>query len=654
MPPVLKIGLLVLSLTVIAGPATAGLASQTASDATVDSERAHDLASGYRQVDCFNSSSPPTHPNATELPSWTHSLNETQFRMYWSGDMDYTNPNINRSQVRGPTGFRGAAACQNDIWFPYPPDMSDWNNGELGRYNDLGKQTSVYPDRVAPTSNGPIKDAYIEVFRVTPSTVVHHHNGTTQYVRPNGSVKAIANYRVETPNSTIKPTRTVTWSVVDTEIEDLELWVNGSIEDFVSSTTKPTFQFTNTRGNSTLRVNGTVNVTFQKTTTFSVNGTIRTSKHVVTEDISDTRRVRTQKLNGAVYGETADHRNSSGAVVNVPMMWRNIQFTNAGESVHSRWFFYTRSPSGWEHWSKSTSPRTTSSGPFNKIRPLQVHAVPLKGDPASGIGEKRGAATKFTGSNGDYTRNNEDFRVASAAGPTAHGDVNTSVSVNLNITEGYTKTQRVEVREAGSNNPYKYQDVVVTGIVRGSKESGWLNKPTIVHPTNLTAEVTNRSKKGTEIEISILSPTDQPVKQGTLILDPGHPGARTGLNITHTYTTGGAPSSPATVINTYASGTIVVRIPQTNIRELKMRYIPPEAWWDQIIRLGPVTAAMGTTETTQRVGGGFPAVKHLVELVVLTLLSFGPMLAMLYLADVLTNGRLIGLYSNDSQHEFAD
>ncbi|MFC7078078.1 hypothetical protein [Haloarcula halophila] len=533
--------------------------------------------------------------------------------------------------------------------------MSSWNDGELGRYNDLGKRVSVHPARAAPTSNGPIKDAYIEIFRVTPSTIVHHHNGTTQYVRPNGSVKAITNYRVETPKSTVTPTRTVTWAVVDTEIEDLELWTNGSIEDSVSSGTKPTFQFTNTTGNSTLKVNGTVTVTLQKTTTFSANGTIKTSKKVVSQEVSDARRVRTQKLDGAVYGETADHRNSSGAVVNVPRMWRNIQFPNAGESVHSRWFFYTRSPSGWEHWSKSTSPRSTSSGPpFNKIRPLRVHAAPLKSAPVSGIGKKRGAATKYTGTNGDYTRNNEDFRVARASGPTAHGPVNTSVSVNLNITEGYTKTQRVEVREAGSNNPYKYQDVVVTGIVRGSKESGWLNKPTVVHPTNLTAEVTNRSKNGTEIEISILSPTDQPVKQGTLILDPGQLGARTGLNITRAYTTGGAPRSPATVINTSASGTIVVRIPQTNVRELEIRYIPPEPWWDQFIRLGPVVAAMGQTETTQRVGGGFPAFKHLIELAVLTLLSFGPMLAMLYLADVLTNGRLIGMYSNDTTHDFRD
>ncbi|WP_276224489.1 hypothetical protein [Haloarcula halophila] len=649
---------MVLSLAAIVGPAAAGSASQTASDAAVNSEISHDLGSEYRQVDCFNGSSSPTkHPNATKLPSRVHSLNETQFRMYWSGDMDYTNPNISRSQIRGPASFRGATACQDDIWFPSPPDMSGWNNQELKRYNSLGKRISVYPDRAKLKSNGSIRDAYIEIVRVTPSTVVHHSNNTTQYVRSNGSVKAIANYRVETPPPVIKPTRTVIWTVLDAEIEDPELWINGSIEDSVSSTTKPTFQFTNTTGNSTLKVNGTVDVALQKTTTFSANGTVKTSKQVVTQDISDTRRVRTQRLNGTtVYGETAVHRNSTGAVVNVPRMWQNIKFTTIDRTVHSRWFFYTRSPPGWEHWSKSTSPRSKPGGPpFNEIRPLQVHAVPIKSAPTSGLREeKRGADRTFLDGSRGYTRSNREFRVAKATGPNTSGPVNTSQTVNIDVSEEYRRTKRVEVRDAGSNNPYKYQDIMVKGIVRGSQQSARLRNPTVVHPANLTAKVTNRSKKGTEFEISILSPTDQPVKKGTLILDPGQPGARTGINITHAYTTGGAPRSPATVINTYASGTIVVRIPQTNIREFEMLYIPPEPWWDQYIRLGPVVAAMGKTRTTLRVGTGLPPFKRLIELAVVTLLWFGPLLGMLYLADVLTNGRLIGLYSNDSQHEFAD
>ncbi|MFC6977019.1 hypothetical protein ACFQL1_23610 [Halomicroarcula sp. GCM10025709] len=526
-----------------------------------------------------------------------------------------------------------------DIRFPYPPDISQWNNIEMGLYNGMGRNVSVYPNRANTKSNGSIRDAYIEIFRVTPSTVVHHENGTTQYVRPNGSVEAVLNYRVERPAKVVRPKFVTTWRVTDSEVENLDLWVNNSTEDsLAASTHKPTFEFKKINGTSKLTVNGTVNVTLQRKTVFHTNGTVRQRKSTVSQSISDSRVVKTQLLGpSTVYGKVGDHRDSAGASVAVPRMWRSIEFSSTGQRVHSRWFFYTRSPTGWKYWTKSKNPATSigPSGPtFHKIRPLQVHAIPAEdGAITSVYRDNQGADSSFTGSQGNYTRLTDDFRVSKNTGPDASG-ATVSSSVNLAGVSEYTRSKRVAIREAGTRLATDYQDIRVTGIVRGSKQTATLSASSVVqvYPVNLTAELANRNKTHTSLKITAISVSGIPQKRGTLVVNSRR--AKSRVNLTRAHNIGRA-----------SNGRVIVHLAQPHVREVKMRYIPRETWWEQNRHYGSGETAMSETKTIQRIGGGFPAFKHAIELAVAVILMFGPMIAMLYFVDVLTNGRLIGVYS---------
>jgi hypothetical protein len=177
--------------------------------------------------------------------------------------------------------------------------------------------------------------------------------------------------------------------------------------------------------------------------------------------------------------------------------------------------------------------------------------------------------------------------------------------------------------------------VQISGIVRGSSKSAQLTaSKTSVYPVNLTAEVTSQTKNQTTFEITVVSVSGIPQKQGALKVESQKSGAKKGINLTKAHNNGRANN-----------GRVSVTLPEGYIQKINIRYRPTELWWEQNLRYGSGMTAMARTTTTQWVGGGFPAFKHLIELVVVTLLFLGPMLGMLYFVDVLTNGRLIGVYS---------
>ncbi|MDQ2075044.1 hypothetical protein RBH20_21225, partial [Haloarcula sp. H-GB4] len=179
------------------GPAT----NQTAVNRSVEVGARQNLSA---RVSCYeNASNPPANAsvgdNATAgvlPPNRSYNHNHTFFRALWSGDPDH--PDLTRAdRAEAENGTLAVLpSCTGDMLSREPSNTTLWNRPEHDSFR-TGIENSSRPVNVTDTRSGLwIRDAYVTFFSVEPSTVAHRESGTERLVRPNGTVRAIHDYRV--------------------------------------------------------------------------------------------------------------------------------------------------------------------------------------------------------------------------------------------------------------------------------------------------------------------------------------------------------------------------------------------------------------------------------------------------------------------------
>ena len=160
---------------------------------------------------------PPTEPR--------NGLNESAFHALWSLEPNGELPTANTTprQRRNNT----------DATFVTPPQTPErWNQNEIGRFKSFsGTGASVAPPDATFTQGQWIKDAYVSVFTVQPSTILHRTgNQTTRYVGQSGKMYATADYRIVLPDDTASLERRVSWSIDSHRVSDARLMIGGNID----------------------------------------------------------------------------------------------------------------------------------------------------------------------------------------------------------------------------------------------------------------------------------------------------------------------------------------------------------------------------------------------------------------------------------------
>ncbi|QIO24999.1 hypothetical protein [Haloarcula sp. JP-L23] len=588
-----------------------------------------DMAAGRASVDkplaqqghqCFADDSPRPEQPGTNPPAYTHTFDAAFFRAYWSGDPDYRQT-TNASEPADSLSQIGRIPCASDITFMQPPNVEAWNDRELERYRRNSR--SAYPTRAAPTS-GVVDDTYIEIFAVNPLTVVHQPEGTTQYASPNGTVRTIGAYSGSAPRCPDENDIEISCHVQSTTVDHVALYVDGERQDTASSPTAE-LQYHNLSGQSTLTVQMQVTVTVEKRWDDPDENDTDVAHPTFTTTVSDSRQVTAYKLNASeITVSLADHRNSTGVSMTVPDLWRSASF-ETGDTIHSRWRFYTRSPEGWAAWNSTSGGEAPVS---QTVRPLQVHAIPAKQGPLANSDQHSLAAQgQFYELGDDYDRIQRDFVVTHRPGPEARTPL-LGPEILLNQSATTTRTDRVTVRANNSHSFRAYSLPNVTGIVRGSYTEGRLSasKTVSAYPANMTASVVNRTRNATTLSVTVESTRGYPVDFGTVTV--------TARNHTRSHT-----------LQPTERGTFTITLPARGIDRVLLTYRPKSHWWEQSNPVFGDIVATERTTTVESVASTYPLFETIVSLIVATALWFLPLGLLLYGIDIWTNGRLLGLYS---------
>ncbi|WP_256393035.1 hypothetical protein [Natronoarchaeum rubrum] len=329
------------------------------------------------------SAHPPVDPG--------HGINETTFPLLWSGDVD----NATGTPTSGGTSTSayGELATYTDIPFADPPEAIDrWNRGEHAAFPETSRETSIHPEHANLENGVFVKDAYVEVFAVSPSTRARlSPDEMPLYVAPEGQVLGTTDYRVETPATRLDNETRTTWSVSDHAIDETRLYVDGTLEATQSGTHTPSLSYdglSELPGQThTLTVETDISVTLRRaieTCTDGDNANVCELERTAVTFPTDRRTVSTDfevaVHEPTVAGTRTRYPNGDlGVAVFTSDPWRG--FDVGATTVTGVWQFYSARDPSWDTLVHSTDGDDERS--HSSIHPLQVSAFPSATGPSA-------------------------------------------------------------------------------------------------------------------------------------------------------------------------------------------------------------------------------------------------------------------------------
>lgn len=518
-----------------------------------------------------------------------------------------------------------------DYTFTKPPAAAaQWTAGEHGEFPTTGPETAVVPPAATPTETAWLRDAHLTVFAVQPSTVAHRSaSDTRRYVRPAGTVRGVADYRVVTPaDHTVHhrsrlpdPGETVLvqtahrWSLTNHSLGEIELRADGTRIATTTGSHHPRLAYTNLPAETaTLSLRTTVSVTMTHTINRQYRRATRVCESEGANDTSrDCRIEYSTYWTSTTRTPTRETTLTDSVAVTVSELTPTVtrmQFTNGEMAltirradgspwawttapgigvVHSPWHFYSAARPGWSklvvHSAEGTTHRRSDA------IPLQIHAFPSTG----------GAYLNGTRSLRSSTRVHGPTRPAPRLPP--------SVTVPVATDPYHAAAVTVRTDEALPAPT----DVRIHGLVRGGA-----TRPAAVETRRqrqadltLTVIAVNRSAETVRVRVSLQTGSGKPID----LRD--RPGAVTVRNATLT------PGADGTAEATVPLGTTV----------LTARY-EPGAWTVTEPAYAPTTATASVPAT-------WPDPIAVLDAAVRVIGVLAPLLLGIYLLDrLLGRGRL--------------
>ena len=550
---------------------------------------------------------PPDSGDAVPDDGPAYGVNNSTFQRLWSEDVDNGNLSADDFEdvnVSSRAEFAHRLARSTDVPFARPPQATeDWNSGDFGDYNPGGRHSSIHPSGASLEDGVYIKDAYVSIFAVQPSTILHQTNGTTQYVAPDGQVRALSDYRVAVPEGDQNGSHRERWSIDRTSIESVELSADDRTIDSGSGH-QATLQYTGLSGSPQLTVEANITVRLRHVTldcpdwntsisscdgdwnrdveTPEASKTVSTSQPVVVNRPSDIAGNRVQ---------FEAHENRVGAVVHPDTEWSTIT-VDGDVRARSNWWFYTAGKSGWQTMVTSTT--TNTSRTASSVRPVQAHAFPSQQAPY--------VPTELT-DDGDRPLAIEETWGTEQAGPSL------PPNIDLESADPYVNADSLAVSSTTLDES-AFHEVTVHGIVRGQSRVVTLSEQQTVRETNLTLTVTEANATHAVVRATVTeNTTDDVVTTGRVTI-----------------------GNQTTALNSSGIAVITISDPAISVRG----QYTSSAWWraDQ-----PYAASGDVTKTP----ANFPDFQTLIQLVVVTILWFIPVAVLVFGFDYMSDGALLGL-----------
>ncbi len=535
-----------------------------------------------------------------------YGVNETRFPLLWSEDLeqrDRTNDEV-ETPVASEAAFAARLAGSTDVPFETPPNSVErWNSGDITDFTPGGERTSVHPEGAQLQDGAFIRDAYVSIFAVQPSTVLHSENDSTQYIAPDGDVLAITDYRVHLPTGSTDGSVRDRWTVVATDIDSIELRADGRLLDSASSH-RSTLEYSGLSGaqNLTVEVDISVRLRHETRTCDEYDGsadscdglwttetenltdqlTLTASRHTVVNRFTDSH---------AKHVTFAGDTNRTGVVVHPGTTWSRIDVARDAR-LRGNWRFYSRGVDGWHTMVSSTETNTTRTA--SSVRPAQIHAVPTQrrpDTPSQAVDAEPPLSIDKT-----WGRERDGPSLSNAIDiPTADRYLNvTSIAVQSETLPATT-----------------FDEVTVHGIVAGQSRTVSVDDTDTVRDTTLELTVLEANLSETVVRATVTeTATGEPITTGRVEV-----------------------GNRSAAVN--ASGGALLELEDRPSGLVEGEYVPAEWWRANHLYAG---AADRATVPPQ-----YPPFQQLVQLVLVTLLWFLPVALAVYGFDYLTDGAVLGL-----------
>ncbi|QLH77239.1 hypothetical protein HZS55_08005 [Halosimplex rubrum] len=416
----------------------------------------------------------------------------------WSRDDD----SIHRSTLRNRSGSAARSlATTTDIPFNRPPAaVAKWNRDQLATFPSTGVDTSAYPASASPTDGTVVRDAYVEIFTVQPSTRVRlTPERQPRYVAKQGQLFATLDYRVPVPEDSDTRWETITWALASHTVTDTTLFVDGDREATAGGGHVQRFDYDlrGDRGAShTLAVRANISASLTRDRRWCANRTVgnstagdertvtctrwETNTTTVNETLTVTDAVDVRAYALLARGAYARYPDGDlGLLIRKTNPWLGYRLPTG--RVNGVWRFYSARDPGWDRLVTATASGVNVS--HSPVHPLRISAYPFKPGPTVAPAER----VSLQAVSGPQRR-------PPTLPPTIRLDV---------LEQPYTASHSLVTRFESPNATM--DDLTIAGLVRGTQwdlDPQYFTEITI-HRSNLTLTVLNTTARTATVRITL-------------------------------------------------------------------------------------------------------------------------------------------------------
>jgi len=478
---------------------------------------------------------PPQYPD--------HGVPPDTFYTLWSGDSDA--PQESASARSGSPRPLRVVANRTDIPLDRPPKaVETWNDGDHQEFPPTNRTISIYPPEAPRESGRFIKEASVSIFSLGPSTEARlSPSSDPRYAAPSGTVRGVADYRVEVPSDQESDLRRVNWTLGDHRINRTTVLVDGEAVNATNGTHTPVlaYRLEGMAGEThtiTLRLRATAELRKEIAVCrerSESDGCLDWDRHVTTlrENVTVHENHTVVKYDPQMSASVARYPDGDvGLVVYQNQPWLGYRLPNG--DVRGVWRFYSARDPQWDTLIHSTATRGKQI--HSPLHPLRIFAYPISTGPTP---TPRGKVS-----------------ILDIYGPERRAPSLPDV-VNLDVIDGtYTASFGIASRAEAAD----VSRVSALGLVRG------------VNTARSTEGLARVDIDRTRLTLDVVTETNDSITVRAHLRTEG-----SGVPI-NTTAKGGYIVVGGERVNTTGTGTIRETVPKSPSRTITARYVPGE-WW---------------------------------------------------------------------------
>jgi hypothetical protein len=467
------------------------------------------------------------HDDAT-----VNGVDAVTFWKLWDGDRDDAGELAleDREDFDSVTSYeyvRGWSVVTDYPFYEPPAATETWNRNDHGDFNGGSRRKSVYPRGTrkerdtewagAPGEKLAIRGAYVKIFSTDPTTVVHSGGRTERLVAPEGTVRAISDYRVIKPDFTQRtlPSGTILiWTYTGFNHNRRTTLSIDGVPAGRDRTEDPVFQFNGLRPGDEVTFKVETDITarvteskyrIQCTPGSGCSPPTLVSREPLGVDVSQTRTMRATVYE-APSAEAREYEFSSGdhrgMLLSFDDHWGSI--TLGDTTVHSGWRFYTESRDDWGEMKTSTNLVSSPLPEESSVRPIETHAYTVN---ATDIETEGNAPGKWTVVSATGRNHRGTTRLPGRIDPAWSGPDSPHLSVrDLRVQSTFDEPPGTSSGE-------------VVGLVAGQTSPVSLDGPETVHDVTVRVKSKTAVNDSLEYEFEAVDDDGNPVEGGTLVVN---------------------------------------------------------------------------------------------------------------------------------------